>query len=140
MNKSIGFFLLIGAFIFNLNSVTAQRNTDSLSVVNFFGTVYAVKSGSALTLGELKNVVKSNPSAFKEFKRARRFRTLSIALDVVSVVPFVAAIISDNSTVFWVGTGSAGLLVGSSILIDQGPYSRSIINTVKLYNESLRVR
>ena len=140
MNKSIHFLLVVGALIIGFNTAKAQRNSDSLSSVNFFGTVYAVKNGNALTLRELKNVVKSNPEAFKEFKRARRLRALSVTLDIVSIVPFVAAVISDNSMIFWIGTGSSGALIGAGIVIDQGPYSRSIINTVKLYNESLRVK
>lgn len=140
MNKSINFLLVVGTLIIGFNTATAQRNSDSLSAVNFFGTVYAVKSGNALTLGELKDVVKSDPVAFKEFKRARRLKALSVTLDIISVVPFVAALVSDNETVFWLGTGTCGALIGSTILIDQGPYSRSIINTVKLYNESLRIK
>ncbi len=140
MNKSIGFLLLIGAFIFNLSSATAQRNTDSLSAVNFFGTVYPVKNGNALSLTELKRIVRDNPAAFKEFKRARRLKALSVSLDIVAVVPFVAAVLATNEAGFWLGTASAGLLIGSTIVIEHGPYSRSIINTVKLYNESLRVK
>ena len=93
---SIPFLFILALFTFQ--SSKAQNRTDSLQAVNFFGTIYAVKSSTALQLSELKPLVKNNPNAFKSFKKARRIKALSIGLEIISIVPATLAIISENDT------------------------------------------
>lgn len=130
---SIPFLFILALFTFQ--STNAQNSKDSLQAVNFFGTIYAVKSSTALQLSELKPLVKNNPNAFKSFKKARRIKALSIGLEIISIVPATLAIISENDTEFWIGIGVSGILngVGTYLMLD--PYNKHLTNCIKEYNK-----
>ena len=93
---SIPFLFILALFTFQ--SSKAQNSKDSLQAVNFFGTIYAVKSSTALQLSELKPLVKNNQNAFKSFKKARRIKTISIGLEIISIIPLAFAIATENET------------------------------------------
>ena len=135
MSQKISIPILFILALFTFQSSNAQNSKDSLQAVNFFGTIYAVKSSTALQLSELKPLVKNNQNAFKSFKKARRIKTISIGLEIISIIPLAFAIATENETEFWIGIGVSGILngVGTYLMLD--PYNKHITNCIKEYNK-----
>lgn len=119
---------------------TMAQQPDSLTAVSFFGTMYAVKQGEALRLGELKRIVKSNPEAFAAFKKARRWQWVAIGTSTLGLVSFFVGIGADgnNPGQYWAGIVGAGALTGTSIAIQQGVYSRYVLETINIHNRKFK--
>jgi hypothetical protein len=132
-------YILICFVLFSVNTTWAQQ-ADSLSAVSFFGTIYAVKQGEAITLHQLKNIVKSDPEAFAAFKKARRIQWTYIGLTTLGVVSLVVGISAtyENPTLYWGGIIGAGALFGTSFVIQEGPYSRYVLQTINLHNRKFQ--
>lgn len=130
-------FIALLCGVFQLKAQN-QQQLDSLTIVNFFGTNFAVKNGMALTLTDLKPLVKDNPEIFKEFKRARNFKRVIFLAEVTGAVAVTLGVFSQNNQAFWAGLiGGAGI-IATGVIIADGPYSRSISKMVYMYNQSLR--
>ena len=130
---SIPFLFILALFTFK--SSNAQNSKDSLQAVNFFGTIYAVKSSNALQLNELKPLIINNPNAYKSFKKARRLKVLSQSLYILSIVPTAAALYTEIEYEFWIGISVAGLINGVATYIMLDPYNKHITNCIKEYNK-----
>ncbi len=86
---------------FTLATITAKSQTlDTLDYVNHYNTIFPIREKATLSNTELKKLVKPYPEAYKEFKKMRMLKHAEFALLVVSIVPFVYAIGSENAQQF----------------------------------------
>lgn len=132
-------YILISCLFLSVTISRAQQ-ADSLSAVRFFGTIYAVKQGEALTLHELKQIVRSDPEAFAAFKKARSLQWTNIGVTTLGFVSLIIGFSADNtnSAQYWGGIVGGGLLFGTSYLIQEGPYSRYVYQTITLHNRKFQ--
>ncbi len=139
LHKTIFSFLFILALL-PIQNAYAQNNKDTLQAVNFFGTIYAVKNSYALELRELKPLVRNNPQAFKEFKKARRIKFISQSLYVLSAIPTAIALYTEKESEFWIGISAAGLINGIATYMMLDPYNKHITFCIKEYNKSKSIQ
>ena len=127
------FILFFLGLIVGINPIKAMP-PDTLTVVNFFGKSYAVKDGTALTQRQLKLIIRANPEAFNEFKKARQYNNLSITFSVLGGATFFLTLISETPEQFWAGILGTATFMSCSIILQDEPRSKHIRETVRLYN------
>lgn len=114
----------------------AQGN-DSLKAIHFFGTTYASRNDTIISMHQLKLLVRDDSLTFASFKKARRFKALEISLATVASVVFISSFVVETPAQSLGLLFGSGLFFGTGIVINQGAYSNQLYSTIQLYNQRL---
>ncbi len=130
--------LLLGWAIF-INGTSAQTQPkDSLDYIEHNGTIFIVKDKKTLSFPEIKRIVKNNPAAFTQFKKARRIRNIAFILETVSTASLVVGLVAENDNVFLIGAGGSILITSLQLALLPDPYNNALLNCLEEFNHPLR--
>ena len=130
--------IIVSLIIFAPISKTKAQQIDTFDYVNHNGVIFITQNKSTLSFSQIKKQVKVNPTAFEQFKKARRIRNVSFVLEVISSTSSVIAIVSENETLSIACFGSSILITGLDLALSQTPFNKAMMACIQEYNKPYR--
>lgn len=132
--------LLLALTFFIWCTPAKAQNTlkDTLDYVEHSGTIFIVKDKKTLSFPEIKRIIKNNPAAFEQFKKARRIRNLAFVLETVSTASLLVGLISENDQVFLIGAGGSVIITSLQFALLPEPYNNALLECIEEYNSTFR--